>query len=46
MYNQALGVLPRACVVFDGVVVERLLINQLPELLHGIKKIKFLAQRL
>ena len=24
MYNQALGVLPRACVMFDGVVVERL----------------------
>ena len=27
MYNQALGVLLRACVVFDGVVVERLLFN-------------------
>ena len=27
MYNQALGVLPRACVMFDGVVVERLLIK-------------------
>ena len=37
MYNQALGVLLRACVVFDGVVVERLLYNYVD---LGLLKIK------